>query len=240
MLSPHPLCCPARAEILTGQYAQNNGVRSNKPSRHGGYASSTTDDTIATWLQDAGYSTAFVGKYLNGYHRPRHGIRARLGHLEPARPSTSTTTSTTRIYENGHPQEYSDEHSADLVGERTDRSTSRQLARRGPAVLHLVLARRAAQHLRRDDERRQLRPARRPPATRHAQPVPDATSPTLRDPSFNEEDVSRQAGGHPPAAPVEPSKINGLLPQRIRSLQAVDEAVERVTALRQPASSTTP
>ena len=36
MLSPHPLCCPARAEILTGQYAQNNGVRSNNPSRYGG------------------------------------------------------------------------------------------------------------------------------------------------------------------------------------------------------------
>ncbi len=28
-LSPAPLCCPARAEIVTGQYGQNNGVRSN-------------------------------------------------------------------------------------------------------------------------------------------------------------------------------------------------------------------
>ena len=35
MLSPHPLCCPSRAEILTGQYAHNNGVRSNKRF-HGG------------------------------------------------------------------------------------------------------------------------------------------------------------------------------------------------------------
>ena len=25
-LSPHPVCCPARAELLTGQFGQNNGV----------------------------------------------------------------------------------------------------------------------------------------------------------------------------------------------------------------------
>ena len=27
--SPHPLCCPARAELLSGQYAQNSGVQHN-------------------------------------------------------------------------------------------------------------------------------------------------------------------------------------------------------------------
>ena len=35
-LSPHPVCCPARAELLTGQYGQNNGVQNNK-GRWGGY-----------------------------------------------------------------------------------------------------------------------------------------------------------------------------------------------------------
>ena len=28
-ISPHPMCCPARAELVTGQYGQNNGVRHN-------------------------------------------------------------------------------------------------------------------------------------------------------------------------------------------------------------------
>ena len=28
-ISPHPMCCPARAELVSGQYAQNNGVRHN-------------------------------------------------------------------------------------------------------------------------------------------------------------------------------------------------------------------
>ena len=65
-LSPHPLCCPARAEILTGQFAQNNGVRSNR-GVYGGFKRLDPSSTVATWLHDAGYRTAFMGKFLNGY-----------------------------------------------------------------------------------------------------------------------------------------------------------------------------
>ena len=35
-ISPHPLCCPARAQLATGQYAQNNGVQHNR-GVHGGF-----------------------------------------------------------------------------------------------------------------------------------------------------------------------------------------------------------
>ena len=66
-LSPHPLCCPARAEILTGQFAQNNGVRSNTGPFGGAQALIEPDNTLPVWLQEAGYQTAFLGKYLNGY-----------------------------------------------------------------------------------------------------------------------------------------------------------------------------
>jgi N-acetylglucosamine-6-sulfatase len=65
-LSPHPLCCPARAELVTGQYAHNNGVRSNRPP-WGGYSALDESQTLATWLADAGYRNIFLGKYLNGY-----------------------------------------------------------------------------------------------------------------------------------------------------------------------------
>ena len=66
-ISPHPLCCPARAEILTGQYAQNNGVYVNH-GVYGGYpALENPDNTLPTWLSAAGYKTAFTGKFMNGY-----------------------------------------------------------------------------------------------------------------------------------------------------------------------------
>ena len=63
-----PLCCPSRATILTGEYAHNHGVRTN--SFPGGGAEKFREldgDTIATRLQEAGYSTAYFGKYFNEY-----------------------------------------------------------------------------------------------------------------------------------------------------------------------------
>ncbi len=63
--SPYPLCCPARASFLTGQYAHNHGVLDNTlPYGFGGFDDSAT---LATSLRAAGYRTAFVGKYLNDY-----------------------------------------------------------------------------------------------------------------------------------------------------------------------------
>ncbi|MGH3359007.1 MAG: sulfatase family protein [Nocardioidaceae bacterium] len=67
--APYPLCGPARASFLTGQYSHNHGVRENS----GPSAFKQLDDsnTLATWLNSNGgsrdYNTAFLGKYINGY-----------------------------------------------------------------------------------------------------------------------------------------------------------------------------
>ena len=60
-----PLCCPSRATFFTGQYAHNTGVISNGGSND--VDALRESDTLPVWLQQAGYRTAFVGKYLNGY-----------------------------------------------------------------------------------------------------------------------------------------------------------------------------
>ena len=62
----YPLCCPARATLLTGQYAHNHRVLGNF-TPHGGYARLDKRHTLPVALQDAGYATAHIGKYLNGY-----------------------------------------------------------------------------------------------------------------------------------------------------------------------------
>jgi N-acetylglucosamine-6-sulfatase len=61
-----PLCCPSRATFITGQYAHNHGVFANRPP-NGGYTALDHTNTLAVWLQAAGYYTSHIGKYLNGY-----------------------------------------------------------------------------------------------------------------------------------------------------------------------------
>ena len=57
-----PLCCPSRASILTGLYSHHTGVQDNGD---GHLLDERT--TLAVRLQDAGYRTALIGKYLNRY-----------------------------------------------------------------------------------------------------------------------------------------------------------------------------
>jgi len=61
-----PACCPSRASILTGQYARNHNVLTNKLPK-GGAQKFNDESTLATWLQAAGYKTSLIGKYLNEY-----------------------------------------------------------------------------------------------------------------------------------------------------------------------------
>ena len=68
-----PLCCPARATFITGQYAHNNGVASNFWP-YGWYGMKHRANILPSWLQRVGYRTAHIGKWLNGYGaRDRHG-----------------------------------------------------------------------------------------------------------------------------------------------------------------------
>jgi N-acetylglucosamine-6-sulfatase len=61
-----PLCCPSRATFVTGQYAHNHGVGGNFYP-YGWYGFKRRSNILPAWLRTAGYRTALIGKWLNGY-----------------------------------------------------------------------------------------------------------------------------------------------------------------------------
>jgi N-acetylglucosamine-6-sulfatase len=64
------LCCPSRASILTGNFPHDTHVFNNT-GRRGGFSvfhrRGEERHTFAVALRAAGYRTALMGKYLNGY-----------------------------------------------------------------------------------------------------------------------------------------------------------------------------
>jgi len=74
--TPNSVCCPSRASVLTGLYALRHGTRALY-GPIGGAARfrelGADQQTIAVWLQEAGYRTGMFGKYLNGYSAATEG-----------------------------------------------------------------------------------------------------------------------------------------------------------------------
>lgn len=62
----YPVCCPSRATYLSGQYPHNHGVMGLYPPT-GGYGRFDKRNSLPVWLRRAGYYSAHIGKYLNGY-----------------------------------------------------------------------------------------------------------------------------------------------------------------------------
>jgi arylsulfatase A-like enzyme len=65
---PMSSCCPSRASFLSGLYAVHHGTRQVGGTIGGAdtFRTSMADhQTIAVWLQNAGYTTGLFGKYLN-------------------------------------------------------------------------------------------------------------------------------------------------------------------------------
>jgi arylsulfatase A-like enzyme len=63
------LCSPSRSSFFTGEAAHNDGIKSNKPNKGGGWETFKQEEAndLPVWLKTAGYRTALIGKYENGY-----------------------------------------------------------------------------------------------------------------------------------------------------------------------------
>ena len=234
--APQPLCCPSRAQQLTGQYAQNNGVRSNS-GPFGGYDQLKPETAMPVWMQNAGYHTAMVGKYLNGYRASdaeAGGIEVGWDHWDPTIKAIYQYQGYTQ-YNNGErikPRAYH----TDYVARRSASLIEEMAAQDSPFFLWTSFV---GPHGR-CPEKAEAGGCRFPPvvARRHRSLHTDLVARARAKPSFNE----RKMADKPPflrrRGLVPQERIDTLQRARAGALAAVDEGVEEIVrALRASGAS---
>jgi N-acetylglucosamine-6-sulfatase len=218
-LTPTPGCAPARASLLRGQYPQNHGVfRGNGDL--GGFRrfreQGNEASTLATWLQDAGYRTALIGKYLNDYPNG-----ASPNHIPPGWDEWAGATKGGyvgfELNENGTRTRYRRRDGAyqtDILAEKAADFIDRAAGQPSPFFLYI-------------GSRAPHGPATAAP--RHAGMFDDEQLP--RSPAFNE---AGQAGkprwlqGNASISEPEIASLQETYRARLTSLQALDELVATV------------
>jgi N-acetylglucosamine-6-sulfatase len=226
------LCCPSRATFLTGQYVHNHGVSDNAPP-NGGFARFQAlhgDNNLAVWLQDAGYYTAMIGKYLNGYgvNRPIPlGWSEWRAAGEPVQDVYDYT-----LNENGtlvHYGETPADFKQDVLTRKAVDFVNRQAPQAQPFFLWLTYT---APHT--GDAAPSPNPpfdckAAAKPAPRHAHAFDSEPLPKL--PNFNEEDVSDKPAeirNRPRLDAGQIANNQRMYRCELESLLSVDEGVQKV------------
>jgi N-acetylglucosamine-6-sulfatase len=213
---PYPLCCPSRVSILRGQYPHNTLVLGNLPPE-GGFLTARRlnreSSTIATWLQAAGYRTAFYGKYLNGYSEtdaPAPGWDE-----WHAANNDGYFNFNYKLNENGKVVAYGgapEDYLTDVIARKAADHIRRWSAEGRPFFLYVAPFAPHSPYI---------------PAPRHADLFLDAELP--RPPSFNEADVGDKPGFIKNLPLLTEDQINQITThyrQRLQCLQAVDDLVE--------------
>lgn len=216
----YAFCCPSRASIVRGQYAHNTQVVGNELP-FGGYEKlrdrGLEQSTVATWLQDAGYHTALLGKYINRYVPETDGVPPGWSDWYVggnAHPSYDYT-----LNENGRIVAY---------GREPEDYLNDVLTRKAVGVIEAT-ARREQPLFLYVSTYTPHSPAVSPP--RHKDLFVDAELP--RPPAFDEADVSDKPAvvrNFPPLDEPAIAWLEDEYRRRVRSLQAIDDMVEEIVA----------
>jgi arylsulfatase A-like enzyme len=221
-LVSNSLCCPSRTTTLRGQYSHNTGVWSNGGDNGGferAHANGMEQDTVATRLHGAGYTTSLTGKYLNGYPNGAPPNYVPPGWDNWASAVYGNPYSEYRYVLNQNQQYHVYQHRPQDYGTNVYVGLTDQFIRSAArehrpffAYLSVYTPHQPATPARRD--RRRFRHARAP-----------------RTPSFDQLDVTHAPGyvrDLPRFNPEETHAIDVLYRKRIRSLQALDRGVGRL------------
>lgn len=226
---PTPLCCPSRSVFLSGQYGHNNGVLWNAP----GYSDlEAKRNTLPVWMRRAGYRTAHVGKYLNGYRfaaddpaEPAPGWSQWHTVLDPTSYYSAPFSINGRLRRSGTSPA---EHTTAIIN-RTAVEMVRRLAGRGERPLFMVVDQFAPHRSGGPSAVERCEQPGPEPLVADAAAFADAALP--RPPSFNEADAAdkpsfireREPFGGEQIAQIERSY--GCM---LASLRGVDRGIDQI------------
>lgn len=218
------LCCPSRSTFLTGQYAHNHGVQANG-GPHGGYPHLDHSNTLPVWLQEAGYYTAHIGKYLNNY-----GVDSPASPPGWSRWFGLIDPTTYRMYgykasDEGTPVSFGDaarDYQTDVIAARAEEVLRSRAGSRQPFFLTVAPT---SPHLERIGK--EQTPPR--PAPRYAGRFAEQQLPAK--PSYDEADVADKpdhVSRRPRLSPAKQLHVAETYRACLASLLAVDDLVERL------------
>jgi N-acetylglucosamine-6-sulfatase len=232
----YPVCCPSRATFLTGQYAHNNNVHCLYKRCGGGYGRLDQREYLPVWLDRAGYATAHIGKFLNGYGLERapdlpKGWTEWYGLID----HSTYRMWGYRMYENGTARRYGHPlrenprlYQTDVLGRRAVNFIRRRAPDEAPFFLSVAFL--APHHESGYTQRLTGHLVR--PAPRHRGRFAHTAPP--RPASYNEQDVSDKpwfiGRWNRPLTRKRHAAIATRMRERWESLLAVDEAVAEIVA----------
>ncbi len=221
----YPVCCPSRATLLTGQYAHNHKVMANKPP-DGGYGRLDHSNALPVWLREAGYETAHVGKYLNGYKGPEvpPGWSHWFGLSDPStyRFYDYTAIDGGKVVHFGNAEE---DYQTDVLAAKAE-----EILREMEEPFFLSVAP-VAPHQERSDESGKGTPPR--PAKRHIgrfanEPLPTPLTGTTSFYEADTQDKPPHIQKLRPLGEASKAQILRMYRSQLESLLAIDDLVERL------------
>jgi N-acetylglucosamine-6-sulfatase len=233
-IATYPLCCPSRATYLSGQYSHNHGTIHNA-GPFGGYTSFDHSNALPIWLQEAGYRTMHVGRYLNGY-----GVQnLDITEIPPGWSDWVSGVGESvfdyerwQMNENGEilwrpGPDRPNEHQTDFFGRRAAELVAQAAPSPQPFFLSLTFPAPHSGAPRDPDDPSFL--GTPSPAPRHRDFF--AGTPLPQPPNYDEVDVSRKpqiVADRPPITPEWHAAIQENYQQELESLLSVDDAVGKV------------
>jgi N-acetylglucosamine-6-sulfatase len=225
-----PLCCPSRSTNLTGQYAHNHGVLHNA-GQFGGFPALDSSNTMPVWLQNAGYRTMHVGRYLNGYEA-FYGVPAGWSDWVGLPHSGAFNYYAWKAFDHGVVRAYPDAaHPGEYL---TDFETRKGVeliddASKGDKPFYLQVWYTAPHRGSPRDPDDPRRPGTPSPALRHRDAFANVRMP--RPPSFNERnmyDKPQVVADRPRLTPELEAGVEENWRQENEALMAVDEGVAQI------------